>query len=602
MIDRAGLARGSIRPRASPGQSDIVLQQSLRPGTRVALKTPIDIVISQIAETVVPNLIARTEREAREVIARSRLSLGKTTREASPRTTGEVIAQSLKAGARVAAGSVIDITVADTDLVTVPRLIGLDEAQANIAIDRSRLSRGQPSRRPSPGPGGVVLQQTPEAGRRVAAGTAVAIVISQTEQVTVPDLVGRPLREAQVIIRDRRLAIGQITTRFSDKPENEVLEQSVRSGSRVPVGTEIGLTVVEVELVSVPVVIGLSFEDAVRVITGARLSRGNINREESPAAVDSVIKQSREPGARVPAGEPIDLVLAMPQTTTVPSIVGLSMEEAFRRIAAARLFPGSLEREKGARAVEEVLRQTPKAGERVAVGSEVGLVIAIVNAQDASTSPLVRIPNLVGRSDKEAAVLLAAAGLRQGATQEQASQRPFGEVLSQSPLAGTEVAVATPVELVVAARAQAQWSVPDVVGRSRTEAEALIASAGLSVGSITERWYFLRPAGTIVEQTPAAAALLPAPASVNLIVSTGFPAWAAVALGLAVGVGFLIYRGIKVPPDRASRPQTPPAAVSVRTQSDGGYQEVRAAGKFLELEIRVRSTVDRGIQSIRDGS
>src|SRR6185436_5247913 len=101
MIDRAGLARGRLDERPSPGPSGLVVDQSLKPGTQVRPKTPIDLSVSQLIPapppvvTVVPDVRQLRVDEAWALVAKAGLSRGTVEERPSPGPSGLVLDQSL---------------------------------------------------------------------------------------------------------------------------------------------------------------------------------------------------------------------------------------------------------------------------------------------------------------------------------------------------------------------------------------------------------------------------------------------------------------------------------------------------------------------------
>src|SRR4029079_10121041 len=92
-----------------------------------------------------------------------------------------------------------------------------------------------------------------------------------------------------------------------------------------------------------------------------------------------------------------------------------------------------------------VIAQNPTAGTQVAAGSAVALVISSGNG-------LVAVPNVVSATQAAATTTIVAAGLTVGTvTTVSSATVPAGSVVSQNPAAGTQVAPATAVALVVSA-------------------------------------------------------------------------------------------------------------------------------------------------------
>ena len=66
-------------------------------------------------------------------------------------------------------------------------------------------------------------------------------VLPPEQKVEVPDLVRRNISEAESILREFRLQLGDITKRASDNKEGTVLRQEPSAGTRVPVGSPVNL-------------------------------------------------------------------------------------------------------------------------------------------------------------------------------------------------------------------------------------------------------------------------------------------------------------------------------------------------------------------------
>ena len=97
---------------------------------------------------------------------------------------------------------------------------------------------------------------------------------------------------------------------------------------------------------------------------------------------------------------------------------------------------------------------------------------------------------------------------------------PAGSVISQSPVAGTQVASGSAVALVVSSGVP-QVATPNVVGLTQAAATTAIANAGLTVGAVTTASSTTVPAGSVISQNPVAGTVLPANSAVALVVSSG---------------------------------------------------------------------------------
>ena len=99
----------------------------------------------------------------------------------------------------------------------------------------------------------------------------------------------------------------------------------------------------------------------------------------------------------------------------------------------------------------------------------------------------VRVPRIIGASERDAEFTLKQAGLVLGeAFYEYSNYYPAGVVSDQSLPEETEVVEETPVDITVSlGRLPTRFVVPDVVGKSLDTAKRMIRRAGLRVGDIS---------------------------------------------------------------------------------------------------------------------
>ncbi|GAA3038787.1 protein kinase domain-containing protein [Streptosporangium longisporum] len=141
-------------------------------------------------------------------------------------------------------------------------------------------------------------------------------------------------------------------------------------------------------------------------------------------------------------------------------------------------------------------------------------------AEGVRSSPLpppvttVIVPALVGLDRSEAAALIKKAGLVPGTVRSVSSDRPVGQVLGSSPVAGTALSRKGRVDLEVSAGTR----VPTLIGLARREAQAALTRAGLVVGGVGRRCS-QQPAGQVLASTPGAGASVSAGGAVALVVS-----------------------------------------------------------------------------------
>ena len=198
----------------------------------------------------------------------------------------------------------------------------------------------------------------------------------------------------------------------------------------------------------------------------------------------------------------------------VPDVEGAMRSAAETSIRSEGLEVGTVTPEYS-ESVEEgrVLRQYPGGGMRVEEGELVHLWVSM------GPRPTVTVPDVVGMLQTDAETAIAGAGLTVGAvTFEFDDAIPQGNVISQNPAGDTTAPEESGVDLMVSRGPGVL--VPDVVNLDQPDAEAAIASAGLTASIILEYSDTIAE-GSVILQSPAAGTRVEEGSSVQLAVSKG---------------------------------------------------------------------------------
>ena len=183
-----------------------------------------------------------------------------------------------------------------------------------------------------------------------------------------------------------------------------------------------------------------------------------------------------------------------PSDVEIPDVAGLSRDDAELELEQAG-FEVSIERRPsdqypGGRAIGT----EPPAGDEAPAGSTVTLLIS-------SGPATVKVPALVGLTLEAARQRLSERGLELSSTEEE-SDRPAGEVIGQSPDAGTAVEPGSTVELTVSSGGPETVSLPNLVGQLRRDAVQTVRGLGL-VPVVVEQETTIAPQdGRVIDQDP----------------------------------------------------------------------------------------------------
>jgi beta-lactam-binding protein with PASTA domain len=165
--------------------------------------------------------------------------------------------------------------------------------------------------------------------------------------------------------------------------------------------------------------------------------------------------------------------------------------------------------------------QTWSAAVRVAGNGSV-IIKNVIWGPNSDLAP-VTVPNVVGEMQAAAESDIVAANLTVGTITTTFNAAPVGQVISQSPVAGTSVIFNTPVDIVVSAGSN-DALVPDLTNTSITViAPGLLAAVGLVLGTITYATSGTIIAGNVICQSPTAGNDVAVGSAVNVVVSSGLP-------------------------------------------------------------------------------
>ena len=204
----------------------------------------------------------------------------------------------------------------------------------------------------------------------------------------------------------------------------------------------------------------------------------------------------------------------IPNDQRVPNVVGMSSEEATRRLTSVgfRARPGE-KRFHASAPNGIVLAQTPPAGSVEAEGTDVVLDLSLGQRSG-------EVPPVVGMTRTQAEVALDNAGLNVGEVREIRDDAARGQVVASDPAPGQRVPIPTAVSLTVSL-GPATVAIPDVTGQSYPRARALLEQLGLRVGRVAVDSLSLLAPNTVIGQSPAAGRSVTMGTAVSLTVSPG---------------------------------------------------------------------------------
>ncbi len=197
---------------SSEYDQDEIMSQDPDEGEMVAKGDVVTVDISKGEDKgVVPNLIGKSESEAKEMIEQYGYKVGSVTEKESEKTKGTVLSQDPSAGSEVSSGSTINIVISDgkgKEKVEVPNLLGMSEAAAKKAIKNAGFKVGKVSEGVSSSyDEGEVMWQEYNSGTKLEKGETINIRISKGKSSTI---------ELYIPFQDAENEVFQMTVTVND--------------------------------------------------------------------------------------------------------------------------------------------------------------------------------------------------------------------------------------------------------------------------------------------------------------------------------------------------------------------------------------------------
>lgn len=197
-------------------------------------------------DIAVPDVKGKTLVEAEAILKDNNLDFTLKEEFDAKVPTGTVIKQSPGAGSHVKAGRKIQLTVSKgAEPGVVPDLKGKNLAEATEMLHAAKLAVGKVTVQYKEGAAqGAVLSQDIEAGKKVAAGTKVDLVVNISKgQSVVPDLKGLTLSDARERLSSMGLMVGSVMTKEDSAPKGTVIGAEPEFGKVLSEGSVVTLIV-----------------------------------------------------------------------------------------------------------------------------------------------------------------------------------------------------------------------------------------------------------------------------------------------------------------------------------------------------------------------
>jgi beta-lactam-binding protein with PASTA domain len=433
-----------------------------------------------------------------------------------------------RSGPPVLAGSRVVIRVSKGEspdpagsFVVVPNLIGVPQGEALSALQDPGLTVEVFNDYSASVPKSHVVGSLPHAGQDVPVGSTAVLMVSSGPATAPAGLSALPLvdglSEQKAVSALQAAGLSpQIVHEFSPNvPKGIVIDQypNAATASEIPpkkslmwlwvtIGVVLLLLVgvfayaaMSKKTATVPNVVGMTQPDAQAAVIAAGFKLGTVGTTQTASAdeVGKVVAEDPAPGTQAPEGSPINVIVSGGQTLVpVPAVSGMTQAAAEAALTAAGLTSKVTLSASTAIPKGSVITQAPAAGQQVARGTSIGLVVS----QGAGN---LAVPAVIGMTQADAQAALKAVGLGAKSTSAY-NGATKGDVYSQSPVAGTIVAPGSIINLSISSGpkpAPTQVKVPGVIGFTKADAISTLEGLGFKVQSSQVSTYT-----AVSDQTP----------------------------------------------------------------------------------------------------
>lgn len=206
-----------------------------------------------------------------------------------------------------------------------------------------------------------------------------------TNEVVVPDVVGKQMTLARQILEDKKLRVNVAETYSADVPPGQVVSQTPEAGSKVKEERLVTIYVSKGgEELTMPDLQGLSKSEAEAKLQKMGLKLGTVYEKNSDEEAGTVISQDPKAGSKISKGQEVDIIVSKgPKTkkVSVPTVTGATLENAQNALSSRGLHVGSVTKQQSSQAAGTVISQSVAGGSEVEAGTTVDLVIAEASSQ-----------------------------------------------------------------------------------------------------------------------------------------------------------------------------------------------------------------------------
>ncbi|MEU3598837.1 Stk1 family PASTA domain-containing Ser/Thr kinase [Streptomyces sp. NPDC006798] len=258
------------------------------------------------AQVVVPVLVGQTMKEAQRLADNAEVKLSQSGTEPCDKPAGTICSQTPETG-KMDQGDTIQVVVSEgAAKVEVPDVTEKSRENAVEALERKGFEVEVKTSESSDVEAGKVIEQKPDGNSMAAKGSTVTITVATEAMAFVPPVEGRQLSQGENQLKNAGFDVS-VEMVDSEKPANEIIEQTPRGGTKAGEGSTIKLKVSKgpQQQTQAPMVMGQTLAQAKATLEQLGLQLGEIKGPKGENA--RIMQQNPTPGTPMNQGDAVNV-------------------------------------------------------------------------------------------------------------------------------------------------------------------------------------------------------------------------------------------------------------------------------------------------------
>ena len=211
-------------------------------------------------------------------------------------------------------------------------------------------------------------------------GTIAFSRLTEPKEVTLPNFVGTKIEEAKKVAEEKELKVEVSSEEYNSQYEAGIIisqDPLYSDNYNIKVGTTVKVVVSKgIEQVTVPKVVDMTEEEAIKALEEAKLKVEKVEEESKKVEAGHVISQETEPNTQVHAGDTVVIHISTGvKKAAVPSVIGKNEDEAKKALSDLGFTVNVSYEEDSSKDNGAVLKQSIDTGKEVEVGTSITITV-----------------------------------------------------------------------------------------------------------------------------------------------------------------------------------------------------------------------------------